>query len=66
LLPDRQEREVAVGARTRLYVLICRARFALERRNGYQLVPGIPPSPLLMLRSTPGDWDQAVMQELGT
>ena len=55
-----------MGARTRLYVLICRARFALERRNGYQLVPGIPPSPLLMLRSTPGDWDQAVMQELGT
>jgi hypothetical protein len=46
--------------KTWLYDLICRARFALERANGYQLVPGVPPSPLYR-----GDWDAAAVRELG-
>jgi hypothetical protein len=56
-----------MGERVRvwLYVLVCRARFALERANGYQLVPGVPPSPLYQLRGTPGDWDTAATRELG-
>jgi hypothetical protein len=48
-----------------LYDQVCRARFALERANGYQLVPGVPPSPLYRLRVSPGDWDAAVVRELG-
>jgi len=49
---------------TRFYVAVCRARFALERRNRYQLVPGVPPSPLYRLHGGGGDWDTAVMTEL--
>ena len=50
-----------------LYVLIIRARFALERVNGYRLVPGVPPSPLYRLTVDPGtwDWDTAFERELG-
>ena len=49
---------------TRFYVAVCRARFALERRTRYQLVPGVPPSPLYRLHGGGGDWDTAVMTEL--
>ena len=52
-------------ARIWLYDLVCRARFALERANGYQLVPGVPPSPLYALLVSPGDWDDALERELG-
>jgi len=48
-----------------LWVWVCRARFAVERANGYRLVPGVPPSPLYRLRVSPGDWDAAAVDELG-
>jgi hypothetical protein len=51
--------------KARLWDLVCWARFALERANGYQLVPGVPPSPLYRLRVSPEDWDAAFVRELG-